>query len=163
MDFDAIFSEVEKYATPYITVTGGEPLAQPNCIALLKRLCDQDYDVSLETSGSISLKDVDKRVNKVMDLKTPASSECDKNLFENLQWIDEKDQIKFVICNEQDYVWSKQQVKDHNLQAKCEILFSPSNEQLSPTQLADWILQDQLPVRFQMQLHKILWGDQPGK
>ncbi|MEM8844846.1 MAG: 7-carboxy-7-deazaguanine synthase QueE [Pseudomonadota bacterium] len=163
MNFAEIFAEIKKYDTPYITVTGGEPLAQPGCLKLLKKLCDESYDVSLETSGAIILKGVDERVNKVMDLKTPSSNECDKNLFENLQWMDKKDQIKFVICNEQDYVWSKQQIKAHDLQTKCEILFSPSNEQLSPAQLADWILHDQLPVRFQVQLHKVLWGDQPGK
>ena len=163
MHIDTIFSEVKKYNTSYITVTGGEPLAQPNCNSLLTKLCDEKFDVSLETSGAILLKGVDNRVSKVMDLKTPASNECDKNLWENLKWIDSKDQIKFVICDEQDYVWCKQQISKHNLQNKCEILLSPSSQQLSPEQLADWILRDQLPVRFQMQLHKVLWGDQPGR
>jgi 7-carboxy-7-deazaguanine synthase len=163
MDDEAIFSEVQNYQTPYITVTGGEPLAQPACVDLLKGLCDRNYEVSLETSGALSLENVDPRVTKIMDLKTPASNECDKNKWENLQWISHKDQIKFVICDEQDYIWSKQQVADHNLNDKCEVLFSPSSEQLSATQLADWILRDQLPVRFQVQLHKILWGNLPGK
>lgn len=163
MDHEAIISEVQNYQTPYITVTGGEPLAQPACVDLLKGLCDRNYEVSLETSGALSLENVDPRVTKIMDLKTPASNECDKNKWENLQWISHKDQIKFVICDEQDYIWSKQQVADHNLNDKCEVLFSPSSEQLSATQLADWILRDQLPVRFQVQLHKILWGNLPGK
>lgn len=163
MDDEAIISEVQNYHTPYITVTGGEPLAQPGCVDLLKRLCDRSYQVSLETSGALSLENIDPRVTKIMDLKTPASKECDKNMWDNLQWISHKDQIKFVICDEQDYIWSKQQVADYNLNDKCEVLFSPSSEQLSATQLADWILRDQLPVRFQIQLHKILWGNSPGK
>ena len=163
MNTKDILNEVKQYKTSYITVTGGEPLAQPACVGLLRDLCDRDYQVSLETSGALSLEHVDPRVTKIMDLKTPASSECDKNKWDNLQWISNKDQIKFVICDEQDYLWSKQQVADHNLNDRCEVLFSPSSEQLSATRLADWILQDQLPVRFQIQLHKILWGNLPGK
>ena len=163
MNLDAILTQVKQYNTSFVTVTGGEPLAQPNCVHLLNTLCDEKYDVSLETSGAISLKEVDARTKKVMDIKTPASNECDKNLWENLQWINDRDQIKFVICDERDYLWCKQKIDEFDLQSKCEILFSPCDGQLSPTQLADWILHDQLPVRFQLQLHKVLWGNQPGK
>ncbi len=163
MDFSAIFSEIKNYKTSFITVTGGEPLAQPECIPLLKQLCDDGYQVSLETSGAMPLEDVDPRVKKIMDIKTPDSNEVERNRWENLQCIDHNDQIKFVICSEQDYLWSKQQLEAKSLDDLCEVLFSPSHEQLNPAQLADWILQDQLPVRFQMQLHKVLWGNQPGK
>jgi 7-carboxy-7-deazaguanine synthase len=163
MDFSAIFLQIKNYQTPYITVTGGEPLAQPECIPLLKQLCDDGYQVSLETSGAMPLEEVDIRVRKIMDIKTPDSAEVERNRWENLDCIDNKDQIKFVICSEQDYLWSKQQLESKSLDAKCEVLFSPSHEQLNPAQLADWILRDQLPVRFQMQLHKVLWGNQPGK
>ena len=160
---DAILEKVGEYNTRYVTVTGGEPLAQPACLSLLKQLCDAGYQVSLETSGAIDVEPVDKRVVKVMDLKTPASGEMDKNLWTNLHYIEAKDQIKFVICDREDYLWSKQCIQEHTLDQKCEVLFSPSNEQLNPSDLADWILQDQLKVRFQVQLHKILWGDQAGK
>ena len=163
MDTKEILSEVKKYNTPYITVTGGEPLAQPGCLGLLKELCDKGYKVSLETSGALTVENVDQRVTKIMDLKTPASNESGSNMWDNLQWISDKDQIKFVICDEQDYLWSKQQLKDFNLDSQCDVLFSPSSDQLSARQLADWILRDQLPVRFQIQLHKILWGNLPGK
>jgi 7-carboxy-7-deazaguanine synthase len=163
MEFSAIFSQIKNYKTSYITVTGGEPLAQPECIPLLVQLCDDGYQVSLETSGAMPLEDVDARVRKIMDIKTPDSAEVERNRWENLQCIDSKDQIKFVICSEQDYLWSKQQLETKALDSMCEVLFSPSHAQLNPAQLADWILRDQLPVRFQMQLHKVLWGDQPGK
>lgn len=163
MDLSAIVAEVKKYDTNYVTVTGGEPLAQPNCISLLQQLCDTGYDVSLETSGALPLDDVDARVTKVMDVKTPASGECERNLWENLSLLTPKDQMKFVICNEEDYVWSKQQIEQRKLAERCEVLFSPSCSELDSTQLADWILRDQLPVRFQLQLHKILWGNQAGK
>lgn len=163
MPLSAILDEVGQYNTSYVTVTGGEPLAQPDCLSLLVELCDRDLNVSLETSGAITLQNVDKRVCKVMDIKTPDSKEVDKNLWENLQYLDQKDQIKFVICSEDDYLWAKQQCADRDLAAKSEVLFSPSNNQLASTQLADWILRDQLNVRFQLQLHKVLWGDQPGK
>ncbi len=119
--------------------------------------------MSLETSGSMPLEQVDERVRKIMDIKTPDSAEVERNRWQNLQCINDKDQIKFVICSEQDYLWSKQQLESKSLDSMCEVLFSPSHEQLNPVQLADWILRDQLPVRFQMQLHKVLWGDQPGK
>ncbi len=163
MTMSEIERQVQQYKTSYVTVTGGEPLAQPDCIELLTRLCDQHYQVSLETSGALSLEEVDARVIKIMDIKTPDSKEQDKNLWQNLVMLDAKDQIKFVICSEQDYTWSKKQVQERKLDARCEILFSPSHQQLEPAQLADWLLRDQLPVRFQMQLHKVLWGDQPGK
>lgn len=163
MTLDDIIDVTKKHATKYITVTGGEPLAQPNCLALLTRLCDQGYNVSLETSGAISLENVDHRVKKVMDLKTPTSGESERNLWENVNFLNTHDQIKFVICNLQDYLWSKQQVAHHQLTEVTEVLFSPSYGEMDYTQLADWILQDQLPVRFQIQLHKVLWGDQKGK
>ncbi len=163
MSFSEIFAELDQYQTKYITVTGGEPLAQPNCTLLLQELCDKGFKVSLETSGAMPLDNVDRRVNKVMDIKTPESGEVEKNLWENLRFINANDQIKFVICSEQDYIWSKLQLDKYALIDQCDILFSPSNEQLSATQLADWVLRDQLSVRFQVQLHKVLWGNQPGK
>ncbi len=163
MNFTAIFSQIKNYQTHYITVTGGEPLAQPDCLPLLTQLCDQGYQVSLETSGAMSLEGVDLRVRKIMDIKTPDSNEVEKNRWENLQYLNNKDEIKFVICSEQDYLWCKQQLIDQSLASRCEVLFSPSHEQLAASTLADWILRDQLPVRFQMQLHKVLWGNQPGR
>ena len=163
MDLSAIVAQVKKYDTNYVTVTGGEPLAQPNCISLLQQLCDVGYEVSLETSGALPLDKVDTRVTKVMDIKTPASGECERNLWENLSLLTPNDQMKFVICNEEDYVWSKQQIEQRKLTSRCEVLFSPSCSELESAKLADWILRDQLPVRFQLQLHKILWGNQAGK
>ena len=163
MEISSIVAEAEKYATKFVTVTGGEPLAQPNCIPLLQQLCDADYDVSLETSGALTLDGVDARVKKVMDIKTPASKESERNLWENLSYLSEQDQLKFVICNEQDYMWSKQQVEQRELNKICEVLFSPSHDEIESTTLADWVLRDQLPVRFQLQLHKVLWGNQPGR
>lgn len=158
-----ILSRVASYQTQYVTVTGGEPLAQKNCQKLLSMLCDEGYSVSLETSGALPVVDVDKRVIKVMDIKTPASGEVDRNMFDNLEFISRDDQIKFVICDEQDYQWAKNIISKYNLSEKCEVLLSPSFSQLKANQLAEWILQDHLPVRFQLQLHKILWGDQPGR
>jgi 7-carboxy-7-deazaguanine synthase len=163
MTFESIHAKISEYKTRYITVTGGEPLAQPNCLSLLSELCQQGYQVSLETSGAIDLQDVDERVIKVMDLKTPGSGEESKNLWSNLEYIHTKDQIKFVICNHDDYMWSRQCVTQYKLDTQCEVLFSPSNEQLPAEQLAQWILDDQLNVRFQIQLHKVLWGNQVGK
>lgn len=163
MSLAAIATEINQYNTNYITVSGGEPLAQPNCLVLLEKLCNAGYQVSLETSGAIDISRVDVRVVKVMDIKTPASGEHDKNLWANLQYINAQDQIKFVICDRDDYLWSRHCVQQYCLDEKCEVLFSPSNEQLDAQQLADWILQDQLPVRFQIQLHKYLWGNQKGK
>ena len=162
IDIEAIISNIKQYNTTHITVTGGEPLAQKNCIELLNQLCDLNYDVSLETSGAILVDQVDKRVVKVLDVKTPASKEDSKNKFENFMFLNAKDQVKFVICDENDYRWSKQIIDEHKLESRCEILFSPSHDQLDATVLANWVLEDKLNVRFQIQLHKYLWGDKPG-
>jgi 7-carboxy-7-deazaguanine synthase len=158
-----ITSEVESYSTRYVTVTGGEPLAQPACLELMTKLLDLGYNVSLETSGAIDVSSVDPRVVKVMDLKTPSSGELDKNRYQNIQHLTQKDQVKFVIGNEEDYTWSKQMLSDYELPNQCEILFSPVTGLQNPTELANKILQDRLPVRFQMQLHKLLWDDARGK
>jgi len=162
MDITSVIDEVKKYNTSHVTVTGGEPLTQKSCIELLRQLCDLQYDVSLETSGAILVDAVDKRVVKVLDVKTPASNEENKNKFENFALLNATDQIKFVICDENDYNWSKQLIKDHQLENKCELLFSPAYKQMDAAKLADWVLKDQLNVRFQIQLHKYLWGDKPG-
>jgi 7-carboxy-7-deazaguanine synthase len=143
-------------------VTGGEPLAQPDCPKLLERLCDAGFEVSLETSGAIDIASVDSRVSRVVDVKTPGSQESARNRIENFELLTPHDQLKFVICSREDYDWSKAFLQEHGL-ARHRILFSPSYNDISPTELADWILADRLPVRFQLQLHKILWGDTPGK
>ena len=161
--FDDILKEVKKYNTKYITVTGGEPLAQNRCLGLLKLLCDEGYDVSLETSGALDISKVDSRVSRVMDLKTPASKEETKNLYQNIELLTEHDQLKFVICDRNDYEWSVDKIKEYDLLSRCEIFFSTSHQQLKPQELADWIIEDQLAVRFQMQLHKYLWNDEPGR
>ncbi len=158
-----ILQEVGRYRARHVTVTGGEPLAQKPCLDLLSRLCDAGYEVSLETSGALDVSSVDPRVIKVMDLKTPGSGEAARNLYSNLQHLQAQDQIKFVLCDRQDYDWAVALVKQHALADKCEVLFSPVQDQLDPRQLADWILADQLPVRFQLQLHKLLWGNEPGR
>ena len=163
MGLDSIIDQVARYRTHYVTVTGGEPLAQRACPALLQGLCDAGYTVSLETGGALDIATVDPRVVKVMDLKTPGSGEVERNRYENLQHLGRYDQVKFVICDRDDYQWAREMVRQHGLEGVCEILFSPSNEQQDATELADWILQDHLPVRFQMQLHKYLWGNVPGK
>ena len=159
---DEIIAQIRSYDCEYICVTGGEPLAQPMCLNLLTKLCDQNYKVSIETSGARDIAKVDKRVMIVMDLKTPDSQECEKNLLSNLNYLKPQDQIKFVICSRGDYDWSCQMIKQHSLLSHAEILFSPSWGQVNPRDLADWIVNDKLKVRFQMQLHKILWNDQPG-
>lgn len=159
----AILDQVKSFAPRYVTVTGGEPLAQkPGCLALLTQLCDQGYDVSLETSGAIDVSDVDVRVAKILDLKTPGSKECEKNLYSNLNFITPHDQIKFVVCDRADYDWAKQIINEYQLLQRCEILFSPVHGKLANRELAEWILADKLPVRFQLQLHKYIWGDLPG-
>jgi len=163
MYFDEIFQKIAAFNPRYITVTGGEPLAQPNCSTLLSMLCDQGYHVSLETSGAISVANLDSRVIKVMDLKTPSSGELDKNLFENIDYVTPKDQIKFVIGDQQDYDWSKSIIKQYNLSHKAHLLFSPIHDRMPATELADWIIRDNLPVRFQIQLHKYLWANEPGR
>lgn len=163
MSLSHVLEKVKHYQTKWVTVTGGEPLAQKNCLLLLTQLCDAGYEVSLETSGALPIKNVDPRVVKVMDLKTPGSGEENRNLMENLHFIQARDQIKFVICDEQDYQWAKTLIETQALSDKCEVLMSPSYQQLQARQLAEWILRDGLDVRFQLQLHKILWGDEPGR
>jgi len=160
---EAILKQVARYKTRYITVTGGEPLAQPNCINLLQQLADKDYQISLETSGALDISQVDARIVKVVDLKTPASEEESRNLYTNLEYLNQQDQVKFVICNERDYQWAKEKLDEYQLDQHCEVLFSPAIDQQDATVLAEWILRDQLPVRFQLQLHKILWGNEAGK
>jgi len=160
---DDIMKNISEYETKHVTVTGGEPLAQKNCRPLLTLLCDAGYDVSLETSGAQDISNIDGRVARIVDLKTPASGEADKNLYDNLQYLTKNDQVKFVICDRDDYQWSKGKLDKYKLNEQCEVLFSGSHSKLQPSQLADWILQDQLPVRLQIQLHKYLWGDVPGK
>lgn len=160
---DEILAQVDSYGTPYVTVTGGEPLAQPGCLDLMTSLLDKGYTVSLETSGALDISKVDPRVIKVMDLKTPSSGELSRNLYQNVGFLNRKDQIKFVIGNEEDYVWSKAALNEYGLLERCQILFSPVMGQQDPTDLAEKILADRLPVRFQIQLHKLLWADARGK
>lgn len=160
---DAIIAQAEQYGTPYITVTGGEPLAQPGCLELMTKLLDKGYVVSLETSGALDVSKVDQRVVKVMDLKTPSSGELSRNCYQNIEYLTAKDQVKFVIGNDSDYDWSKSILTEYDLPNLCEILFSPVMGQQNPTELAEKILKDRLPVPFQLQLHKILWDDAQGK
>ena len=162
MGMDDIMSSIKKYDTRYVTVTGGEPLAQKEVLNLLKTLADSDYEVSLETGGGLSIKEVDPRVKIILDIKTPESGEEKKNHWENLEVIHSKDEIKFVLCSREDYDWAKQILDQYQLTEKCEILFSPVYQKLNATDLADWILKDQLHVRMQIQLHKLLWGEKPG-
>lgn len=158
-----VVAAVKRYPTHYITVTGGEPLAQKACFPLLSQLADLGAAVSLETSGALDVSSVDPRVSIVMDLKTPSSGEVGRNLYSNLQLLSQKDQLKFVIGDRLDYEWAKQQMAQYDLGDCCEILFSPVQGALEPYQLADWILADRLMVRFQLQLHKVLWGNEPGR
>jgi 7-carboxy-7-deazaguanine synthase len=160
--FDQVLESVAEYQPRYVCVTGGEPLAQANCGALLTKLCESGYQVSLETSGALPIDGIDPRVTIVMDVKTPGSGEHARNRLENLALLKADDQLKFVICDREDYSWSKQFCADHELLDRCAVLFSPSQTQLAARELAEWILADRLPVRFQMQLHKYLWGDEPG-
>ena len=160
---DSIVEAVRGYGAQHVCVTGGEPLAQPNCLKLLERLCDAGFLVSLETSGALDIAAVDARVSRVVDVKTPGSQEAARNRIENFSVLTQRDQLKFVICSREDYDWSKAFLQQHGLSGQCRILFSPSYNQVSPTALAEWILADRLPVRFQLQLHKVLWGDTPGK
>jgi len=163
MSLDEICEKVASYQPRFVCVTGGEPLAQRPCSELLTALCDQGYEVSLETSGALSLEGIDPRVVKVMDLKTPDSGEVERNLYENIALLDSKDQVKFVICSRQDYDWARFKLSEYALADKVgEVLFSPSYGQIDLKELANWIVEDNLPVRFQFQLHKLLWGDQPG-
>ena len=163
MRMSSILNKIKKYPTKYVTVTGGEPLAQKSCHKLLTKLCNYGYDVSLETSGAINVFNVDKRVKKIIDIKTPGSTEENKNKFENLKHLTTRDEIKFVICNQSDYVWAKKNIIEKNMANICEIIFSPAHELIKPKDLANWILEEQLNVRMQIQLHKYLWGDQPGR
>lgn len=158
-----ILSEVARYGVRHVCVTGGEPLAQKRCLDLLARLCDAGHEVSLETSGALDVAQVDPRVSRVVDIKTPGSGEVHRNRWQNLALLGARDQLKFVLCGRSDYEWARALVREHALFARCSVLFSPSKDQLSPRDLADWIVEDRLPVRFQMQLHKLLWNDEPGR
>ena len=163
MSLDDIVAQAEEYRARYVCVTGGEPLAQPNCLPLLQRLSDKGFEVSLETSGSMDLSGVDSRVVKVMDLKPPASGESHRNLYENIQYLDHKDQVKFVIADRKDYEWSVSKLLQYGLEDRVsDVLFSPVNDSLQPAVLAGWILEDHLSVRFQVQLHRVIWGDKSG-
>jgi 7-carboxy-7-deazaguanine synthase len=163
MSINEIVAEVGTYHPGYVTVTGGEPLAQRGCLVLLDALVEKGYEVSLETSGALDVSDVNPKVVKVLDLKTPSSCEESRNLYRNLDYLDRKDQLKFVIMNEADYQWAKAKMEEYGLSDRCEVLFSPAMGAQDPAELADKILRDRLPVRFQVQLHKILWGDTPGR
>jgi 7-carboxy-7-deazaguanine synthase len=160
---DDILARVAGYGAKYVTLTGGEPLAQKHATALLRRLADAGYSVSLETSGALDVADVDPRVSKILDLKTPGSGEEPRNLWSNLEHLTPQDEIKFVICDKADYCWAKEQLQTRRLDRLCPVLFSPVHGGLEPRQLAEWILRDRLPVRFQLQLHKQLWGETPGR
>jgi 7-carboxy-7-deazaguanine synthase len=162
-EVDAIVTRVRELGTKYVCVTGGEPLAQKTCVELLQRLCDDGFRVSLETSGAMSLEAVDPRVVMVVDVKTPGSGEERRNRYDELTRLDANDLVKFVICGREDYEWSREKLRSLDLSARCSVLFSPSADQLPARDLADWILEDHLPVRFQLQLHKVLWGNSPGK
>ncbi|MCP3662190.1 MAG: 7-carboxy-7-deazaguanine synthase QueE [Gammaproteobacteria bacterium] len=163
MSLDEIVDKVAALGGRHVTVTGGEPLAQTECLILLSRLCDQGYMVSLETCGALDMAGVDPRVIKVMDLKTPGSGEAEHNRWENIQQLVRQDQVKFVICDEADYQWACDRLTEYHLEDRCELLFSPALGQLDATTLAEWIIRDRLQVRFQIQLHKYLWDDRPGK
>lgn len=163
LDLERVVEQVAAYAPRYVTVTGGEPLAQEACLPLLSTLCDAGYRVSLESSGALDISRVDERVIHVMDLKTPGSGEVEKNLYSNIEWLKPEDQVKFVICDATDYGWACEQLQRWQLDRRCEVLFSPALGLQDATQLAEWILRDRLNVRFQIQLHKYLWGDVAGK
>lgn len=162
-EMDAILAEVAGHGVRHVCVTGGEPLAQKRCAALLEKLCDAGYVVSLETSGAIDIGNVDTRVSRVVDLKTPASGEMHRNLLANLPLLTPHDQLKFVVCDRGDYEWARGMLAEHALADRCEVLFSPSFGQQPARELAEWIIGDRLPVRFQMQLHKQLWGEEHGR
>ncbi len=160
---DEILAEVAGHGARHVCVTGGEPLAQRNCLLLLERLCDAGYAVSLETSGALDIAAVDPRVIRVVDLKTPDSGEVEKNRWSNLDLLTSRDELKFVLCSRGDYEWACRQLTEHRLAERCNVLFSHAHGQLGARELADWIIADRLPVRFQTQLHKALWGNQPGR
>lgn len=163
LSLEQVLAQVAEFGARHVCVTGGEPLAQRACLELLRRLCDAGYEVSLETSGALDVAAVDARVSKVMDLKTPGSGEAGKNRYENIAVLTAHDQVKLVVCDRTDYEWAREVISRHDLAARCEVLMSPCHGRLEPAQLADWILGDRLPVRFQLQLHKILWGEARGK
>lgn len=162
-DVATVLVRVASHGVRHVTVTGGEPLAQAACLPLLTALCDAGYAVSLETSGALDVSAVDPRVVKVLDLKTPGSGEVARNRYENLEHLTPRDQVKLVLCDAADYAWARAQLAEHRLAERCEVLLSPSHGQLDARALADWILRDRLPVRFQIQLHKILWGEERGR
>lgn len=163
MSIDAVVQAITDYNIRHVCVTGGEPLAQKECAALLTRLCDDGYDVSLETSGALDISRTDQRVSRVMDIKTPLSGEASRNRYENIYHLSPHDQVKLVIGDRNDYEWAKAMVKKYRLNERCAVLFSPCFGKIEPRELAEWILEDRLEVRFQMQLHKLLWGDEPGR
>ena len=163
MNVDDILEKVAEHGVTHVTVTGGEPLAQKNCPVLSQALCDAGYVVSLETGGALDISPVDPRVVRVMDLKTPGSGEVERNRYENLEVLADTDQVKFVICSREDYDWARQMLQQHAIAQRCTVLFSPVHGRQDATELADWILQDRLPVRMQIQLHKYLWGNEPGR
>lgn len=163
MAMDDVLAAVMSYRARYVTVTGGEPLAQRSCPALLERLCEAGFSVSLETSGALDISGVDRRVMKVVDFKTPGSGEEARNRYQNIDYLSALDQVKFVICDRRDYQWAQETIRKFDLSSCCEVLFSPAAAEMDAASLADWILADNLPVRFQIQLHKYLWGDVPGK
>ncbi len=163
MSLDEVLSRTAEYQAKFVTVTGGEPLAQPNVDRLIHRLADEGYEVSVETSGAMDIGVLDERIVRVMDIKTPGSGEDHRNRWENLELLRSHDQVKFVICDRADYEWARDLSLAEDLAGKCEVLFSPEHEHQAPGELADWILADRLPVRFQVQLHKYLWGDEPGR
>jgi 7-carboxy-7-deazaguanine synthase len=159
----SVLAEVAKYPARQVCVTGGEPLSQKECLPLLRALCDAGYEVSLETSGALDINGVDPRVARIMDLKAPDSGECDKNRWENLALLRPGDEIKIVIASRADYEWARDRMREHHLENRCPVLLSPAQGQVDPGSLADWILEDGLNVRFQMQLHKLLWGNAQGR
>jgi 7-carboxy-7-deazaguanine synthase len=163
MAITTILEQILAYQARFVTVTGGEPLAQRGCLQLLSELCDAGYSVSLETSGALDVSSVDKRVCRVVDVKTPGSGESDKNLWTNLDCLTGQDELKFVLCDETDYQWAAEMLLGQRLDLICPVLFSPVHGKLAPEKLVAWILRDHLPVRMQVQLHKLLWGDGPGR
>lgn len=163
MHIEDILEQVRQFGTPYVCVTGGEPLAQKRCGEFLERLCDEGLQVSLETSGAMDIGLADERVCRVMDIKTPGSGEEARNRWENVERLTPNDQVKFVICSREDFDWSMEKIREYRLNEDCEVLFSPSWGQVEAAELAQWVLEERAPVRFQLQLHKILWGDTPGR
>lgn len=163
LTLEAIMVRVASFSARHVTVTGGEPLAQKNCRPLLHALCDAGYDVSLETSGALDISEIDARVSRIVDVKTPGSGEADKNRWQNFELLSPHDEIKFVLCSSDDYIWARDIIEQYKLTSRAPVLLSPANPDLEPGLLADWILRDRLPVRMQLQLHKILWGNAKGR